>query len=158
MAYGRLHIYESPGNRQRLAHAHARTPVIGGNNNNKNVQNKSSYDNDSNNYNNNMIRSFSADGLGLLRKVTITDPHHLHQHAQDKESTPLLLGPMRTGNYFKDDNVAAPENEGEEDEPYDSTSPALSVWIVPALLCGLSYGTSCVVSMISNACIVAIQS
>jgi hypothetical protein len=151
MAYGRLHIYESPGNRSRLAQAHARTPII------TRSTNSSQKSNNNNNNHVPLIRSFSADGLGLLRTIT-TAPHHSHPHPyphdnnnnNNKESTPLLTGvPLRTNNYYDGPYGGAPGadpsargiNEEEEDvEPYDSTGPALSLWIVPALLCGLSYG------------------
>ncbi|KAI2511415.1 EamA-like transporter [Fragilaria crotonensis] len=137
MAYGRLHIYESPGNRSRLAQAHARTPVI-----TRGAFSSQRNHNNNDNSHTPLIRSFSADGLGLLRTLT-TAPHHSHPHntENNKESTPLLAGyPLRTTNYYDAPSALVNDDfEEEEDVPYDTTGPALSLWIVPALLCGLSY-------------------
>jgi bacterial/archaeal transporter family protein len=73
-----------------------------------------------------MTRSFSADGLKFLRNTKDFIP--------PRELTPLI-GQQQQLEIYKNNNSSFTQLQ--------SSGPRLALWITPALLCGLSYGTCC---------------
>ena len=105
MAYGRLRIHESP----RI------------------LRNPTSIVTDHDGSNMAMMtRSFSADGLRLLRNTNDFIP--------PRELTPLI-------GQQQQQQLEIYKTNSSSFTQLHSSGPKLALWITPALLCGLSYGT-----------------